>query len=191
MKKYILTLCICIAALALGVLVFEIPNVYEESDDDNFKAIALYNDASDLAYAGDFTAALSKVDEALKIIPNFTLALTTKAAILSELERYNEALEVLQLAHNLNPEDPYILANAASTYLFIGEYEYALLVIDEALSYAPGMVEAWITKGTAHGALGEFEKEIAASEEALRLDPDNAAALSNLEYALSQIEGVL
>lgn len=173
------------------MLALEVSDVSDESKDDNFKAIALYNEATDLAYAGDFTTALLKVDEALAIIPNFTLALTTKAALLSELEKYGEALEILQIAHNLSPEDPYILTNAASIYLFLGEYEYALLVIDEALSYAPDMVEAWVTKGTVHGALGEYEEEIVASEEALRLDPENVLALSNINYALEQIKKLL
>ena len=185
MKRYTLSLFLCIAFLTLlsqGAFALDMP------DNDNFKAISLYNEASDYAYAGNFEAALEKVDEALAIIPNFTVALITKAALLSELEQYGEALEVLQAAQELNPEDPYMLANAASTYLFLGEYEYALEIIDKALSYAPEMVEAWITKGTAHGALGEYDQEIAASEEALRLDPDNKLAISNINYALEQIK---
>ena len=184
MKRYTLSLFICIALFAFlsqGSFAADTP------DDDNFTAIALYNEASDYAYAGDFRAALEKIDRALAIIPNFTVALVTKAAVLSELGEYEEALEILQVASELNPEDPYMLANAASTYIFLGEYEYALEVIDKALSYAPDMVEAWITKGTAHGALGEYDQEIAASEVALRLDPGNKFAISNINYALEQI----
>ena len=188
MRRYTLILCICISLLIPGVLALDVPDTEDASEEDNFKAIALYNEASDLAYAGEFDTALEKVNEALAIIPNFTLALTTKAAILSEFEQYGEALEVLQAAYDLNPGDPYILSNAASIYILVGEYEYALEIIDKALSYAPDMVEIWIAKGTAHGALGEYEQEIAASEEALRLDPDNEFALYNLNYAQEQIE---
>jgi len=185
MRRYTRALFICIALLTLlisGVSALDIP------EGDNFKAIALYNEASDYAYAGDFEAALEKVNEALAIIPNFTVALITKGAVLSELEQYGEALLVLQAAQELSPEDPYLLANVASIFIFLGEYESALELIDEALSYAPDMVEAWITKGAAHGALGEYEQEIAASEEALLLDPDNKLAISNINYALEQIK---
>ena len=160
----------------------------ESPDDGNFKAIALYNEASDLAYAGEFSLALEKVDEALFIVPNFTVALTTKAALLSELERYDEALEALNTAYTLNPEDPYVLTNAASVYLYLGEYEYALNLTDIALSYNPELVEAWVTKGAAHGALGEYTKEVEASQQALLFDPKNPLALSNMEYALEQIK---
>jgi tetratricopeptide (TPR) repeat protein len=188
MRRYTRALFICIALLTLlipGVFALDTLDIPEG---DNFKAIALYNEASDYAYAGDFETALEKVNEALAIIPNFTVALITKGAILSELEQYGEALLVLQVAQELNPEDPYLLANVASIFLLLGEYESALEIIDTALSYSPDMVEAWITKGAVHGALGEYEQEIEASEEALRLDPDNKLAISNINYALEQIK---
>lgn len=157
---------------------------------DNFGAIELYNRAIDEASAGRFEEAVNLTDQALSIQPNFTMALITRTGLLLELEQVSEAEVSLKKALELDNKNPSVLATAASVRLKTGEFKEAIRYADDALLTDPSLIEAWIIKGTAHGALGEYEEEHNASESALTLDPDNPSALFNLRYAEDNMQPV-
>lgn len=151
--------------------------------DDNFRAIELYNLAVDKASAGEFEMAVQLCDQALEIQPNFTLALITRTGACLELDEIEKAETSVQRALQLDPDDPSVLTAAASVSLRRGDDIQAISYTDRALQSDPSLIEAWIIKGTAHGNLGEFDKEKEASENALKISPGNELAITNRDYA--------
>jgi tetratricopeptide (TPR) repeat protein len=150
---------------------------------DNRAAIELYNKAVDETAAGRFLEAINLTEQALAIQPNFTLAWVTRTGALLELGRIEEAKISLDAARVLEPDDTSVLTASASYNLQIRDYKTAIKDADKALSKDPGLIEAWIIKGTAHGELGEYQEEIHASTQALLIAPENRLVQSNLQYA--------
>lgn len=155
---------------------------------DNIGAVELYNLAVDEATAGNYSQAENLTAQALSIQPNFTLALVTRTSVLISLGRINEAKESLDKALVLDPENPVVLTTAASYHLQTNENREAVQYAAKALAADPTMVEAWIIKGTAYGSLGEYEKELNASEQALNISPGNKLALTNQNYAAGMLK---
>jgi tetratricopeptide (TPR) repeat protein len=174
--------------IILLCLVFGITPVHSgEIRNDNFEAIELYNQAVDQASAGHFYETVNLTDRALSIQPNFTLALVTRAGAYLGLGDTEKAEESVQRALILNPDNPSVLASAASVCLQKGMNREAISYAEQATAADPSMIEAWIIKGTAHGNLGEYSEEISASEQALLISPGYGPALSNRDYARSMM----
>jgi len=71
-----------------------------------------YNNAVDLANAGQYQQALDANQKALAINESFPLALANKAGILNQLGRYEEAISSADKAINLNYNTPVATASA-------------------------------------------------------------------------------
>ncbi|HWQ67885.1 MAG TPA: tetratricopeptide repeat protein [Methanospirillum sp.] len=166
-----------------------VPAIANETRQDNFGAIELYNKAVDAASSGNFNDALNLTGEALAIQPNFTVALVTRAGVLIALDRPEEAEDTVNRALVIDPANPSVLATASSLYIKTGDHTKALTFADTALDADPSLIEAWILKGTAHGALKEYPEELNASKSALALDPNNQLAKINYDFAQSHITG--
>lgn len=173
--------------LIVSVLSGAVPVLGVNLTGDNIDAIHLYNSAVDKAMAGEFDQAVHLTDQALAIQPNFTLAQITRAGALMELGRMDEAGQTLKTALAMTTEHPSLLTSVASYYLKTADYNQAISYADLAINHNPSQVEAWIIKGTAHGELGEYQEEYAASEQALAIEPENSLALSNKEYAMHHL----
>ncbi|MDD1724578.1 MAG: tetratricopeptide repeat protein [Methanospirillum sp.] len=150
-------------------------------------AVSYYNQAVDAASNSSPDEALVLIDKSLALNPDFHLALVTKAGILIDAGRYVEAETCLNKADSIKPADPYVNSSKASLYVNTVRYRESLESAEKALGEDPSLVEAWVLKGTACGALGEYEEEINASSQALTLDPRNTKARSNYEYARQAI----
>jgi len=152
-------------------------------------AIDNYNNAVDLASAGEYEEALVAVDAALSSNANFTLALATKSGILSAMERYDEALAAADAAIISNPDMVYGYVTRANALVGLGRNEEAVAAAESALERDPENLDARIILGTAFGNLGMYERELEFSEEALALSPGDSRALSNKAYAEFMLSG--
>ncbi|PWR75250.1 hypothetical protein DLD82_05535 [Methanospirillum stamsii] len=150
-------------------------------------AVSYYNQAVDAASQGSDQMAMDFLDKALSLQPDFYLAQITKAGLLSKNGNNSEAMQLLEDVNKTHPDNKYYLATMTSVFINTGQFEKAITSADAALLKDPTLIEVWILKGTAHGALGEFEEEIIASEQALKIDPENINAISNLNYAREMI----
>jgi tetratricopeptide (TPR) repeat protein len=150
---------------------------------DNLVAINHYNQAVDLAMAGNYTPALSEVDLAIKENPNFTLAHSTRAGILNALERFPEAVNASDRAIALDPGEASAWNNKAYALIHLGDASGGLAAAEKAASLDPTLTEARVNEGTALIQLGRYNEALAASEEALRLDPGSVEARKNRDEA--------
>jgi TolB-like protein len=92
--------------------------------------------------AGENDAALSAIDRAIIINPNFALAFGLRALVLVFLNRPDEAILAAQQAMRLSPRDPltflFVQANAFA-HLAAGRYEAGMPWADEALRQNGGL----------------------------------------------------
>ncbi|MBT8507738.1 hypothetical protein AZH53_04815 [Methanomicrobiaceae archaeon CYW5] len=154
-----------------------------------FSAIEEYNNAVDLAVAGEYDAALVAVDATIAADPDFTLALATKSGILSAMGRYEEALAVADATVASNPDMVYGYVARAEALINLDRSEEAIAAAEDALDRDPENLEAMILLGTAYGNLGMYEEELAVSEDALALYPDDSRAQANRFYAEFMLSG--
>jgi tetratricopeptide (TPR) repeat protein len=154
---------------------------------DNLVAIEHYNQAVDLANAGNYQEALGEVDLALQENPNFTLALVTKGGILNVLGRYQEAVNESDRAIALEPGEATAWNNKAYALIHLGDYAEGLAAAQNATERDPNLTEAWVNEGTALIRLGRFQEALAASEKALSLDPASMDAKLNRDEALANL----
>jgi len=77
--------------------------------------------------------ALIAVNQAMEQYPFSTDLFTTKAQILTNLEDYDQALELLDRARNLNPTDMEICLSIGSVLSLQGKHEEAIALYKEAL----------------------------------------------------------
>ncbi len=152
-------------------------------------AIENYNNAVELAGAGEYEEALATVDAAIATDANFTLALATKSGILSAMGRYADALSVADATIASNPDMVYGYVARAEALLHLDRNEEAVVAAKEALDRDPENLEALIILGTAYGNLGMYEEELGVSEEALALYPGDSRARANQFYAEFMLSG--
>ena len=155
------------------------------TEDENY--IYWYNTGTDLANEGKYEDALNAIDKCLKISPDFVLALTTKAGLLSVTGDYTGSLQVSEHAIAIKPGQAEAWINKADALIHLGKYEEALEASEEAIRLNPDSLKAWINKGTALGYLKRYKEELIASEEALKISQDDKRALSNKAYALAML----
>ncbi|MFQ5892433.1 MAG: tetratricopeptide repeat protein, partial [Candidatus Methanofastidiosia archaeon] len=96
-----------------------------------------------------------------------------KGITLRNLQRYEEALQALDRALELDPEDVYAWYTRGLTLLNLQKYEEALQVFDRVLELDPEDVYTWVGKGAALGNLQKYEEALQAFDRALELDPED------------------
>jgi len=110
--------------------------------------------------AGENDAALSAIDRAIALNPNFALAFGHRALVLAFLNRPDEAIIAAHQAMRLSPRDPGTFAFCqalAIAHLASGRYETGLHWADEALRENSGM-PALRLKLSLCGHLGRLEE---------------------------------
>lgn len=145
--------------------------------------ISLYNQATDLAYEGNYNDSLVMLDRALEIDPEFTLAYVSKAGILLVKGDISGALEASETATSLNPNQADAWVCKSSALISLGRYEEGIDSAKKALEIDKNYFEAWINLATAYEKLGDYKEQLKASEEALKIDPENILALASKEKA--------
>ncbi|MEP7324944.1 MAG: protein kinase [Gemmatimonadota bacterium] len=86
---------------------------------------------------GDFKGALQSMDEAARQQPNSVEFMLVRALLLRRLNRWNEALALLERAHALDPRHVSVLTNLGETYRFMGRLDDAMSAFDRALALSP------------------------------------------------------
>jgi len=109
--------------------------------------------------------------------------LLAEAALLSQLERYEEALPFFDRALEIEPEHVDALKAKGIILIFMERYEEASLILDKAVELAPEDRDALNFKSTALAALGKSRE---AGEYLLRIakieEKINSIVLSGIEH---------
>jgi Flp pilus assembly protein TadD len=79
-------------------------------------AVALYDQADKLKDAGQLDEAAAKLQEAVTVDPNYSLAHSGLAVVLQRLGRHEEAIAHARRACELEPNDPFSFTALSVTY---------------------------------------------------------------------------
>jgi serine/threonine-protein kinase len=132
----------------------------------------------------DWAGAEADYKRAIELNPNSGVAYDAYGLMLAALERYDEAIEVQQRAHELDPVAHRM--DIATTYLRAGKNEEAMRAILDCLELDPHLALAHATAGWAYILNGKTEQGIASLRKALSLSPDSTLYLAQLGQALAR-----
>lgn len=117
-------------------------------------------------------------------------SLARDAAQLAQFQQFDEALARAQLAAQLLPSNPDILALLGSLYLQVSEPqpEQAIAALSKANELQPENALVMFALGSAYFSQDDFSQAARAIEAGLALEPDNANALFDLGNAYYKLK---
>jgi tetratricopeptide (TPR) repeat protein len=145
-------------------------------------ALALYNLAMTLSWAGKYEEALRLSEGAMAMRPGNSDATSLHGRLLQKLGRGEEALTQLEEAVRLNPNDSLALSRVAEEYGRTGKIELARDHLQRAIRHTPERApisfraNLHVQLGQCHFLLGESSDARHEFETALEIDPSAAAA---------------
>ena len=133
--------------------------------------------------AGNLDEALEDFDEAIRLLPDFELALCTRGSLRAERGELKTALADLRAALRLDPNDDSALIERGLVYREMGELDKALRDLTKAIRLCPHAPDVLMHRARVYLHRGDREQALADCEEALRIDPENEEALKVREEA--------
>ncbi len=137
------------------------------------------------AKAGHHADVIRWSDAALARDATFAPALKELAGAATVLGQWDRAIEALQRAVTLRPEDTHALADLGNVYLQRQRVSDAVTVLERALALDTTLPRANNTLGLAYLAQGELGRAEQQFREAVRIQPDLAEAHGNLANLLA------
>jgi tetratricopeptide (TPR) repeat protein len=134
---------------------------------------------------GNSTAAIAAFDGAVDLDPSLALAWSYQGRALAQQEQHTEALLSYNQAVALQPESARALVGQCAALNKTRQYEAAAAACEAALQasdgdwWAIGPAEAWTQYAQALAGQGQYEAALAASNRAIGLRPNYAAAHSD------------
>src|SRR5689334_112985 len=140
-----------------------------------------------LKYASDYdwAGAEAELKRAIELNPNSGDAYDFYGLLLSSLERYDEAIEMQQRAHALDPLSHRM--DLVTTYLRAGRYDDALRSVLRVIEVEPQLPLAHLTLGWVYILTGRPVEGIAAIEKAVSLAPDSTLYLAQMGQAYARV----
>lgn len=146
--------------------------ILSDSESSGQEIRDLIDEANQLYLKGNLQDALSKIDTALILKPNHSIALVTKTQILIELGIYEEADKTADKLLEVSEVNPTAWFLKALTLILQEKYSESLPFIDEYLSTAPEDSMALSIKGIALAELGQLDESRAIIDKSLDFNPD-------------------
>jgi tetratricopeptide (TPR) repeat protein len=109
-----------------------------------------------------------------------------RAVAYLQLDRAEEALDDIERALRVVPDDAFTRLLAGSAYLDLDRPEEAVAAFDTALRTDPEYLSAWIGRSAAFVEMGLDEQAVSDGREAVAIAPDDGGALNALCWALVQ-----
>jgi len=106
---------------------------------------------------------------------------------LNEIDRVDDAIQVLEQAAALEPESPQARNNLGIAYRKRGRFAEAIASCQEAIRLRPDFFQAHNTLGLAYVAAGRPELAVEAYRRAIELRPRYARAQNNLALAFQEL----
>ena len=143
---------------------------------------------------GQFAEAARMADESIRLAPESAQGFRLRSAALSSLARSlpkgdrgqpgGEAVASAREAVRLAPHDPNNHLALAQALPMTGDIRGADQAVQELLRLAPNSAATWVTASLVALSAKNWGAAIAASQNALEIEPENHAALNNLGVAL-------
>ncbi|MBR1398219.1 MAG: tetratricopeptide repeat protein [Selenomonadaceae bacterium] len=128
---------------------------YQQADNE-FLAIQKYNEGIRLYYQKNYSAALVKYNEAIKLNQNFAFAYINRGVTYATLKNYNQAINDYNKAIHLNPNAALAYHNRGNTYGEMGNYTQAIADFTKAIEINPNLAESYADRGYNYCKLGKF-----------------------------------
>jgi len=116
--------------------------------------------------------AIAEAERAIALNPNYAVSYVGLAAILRNVGRPEEALELVKKGMRLNTYYPdWYASNLGDAYSLLGRYEEALTAYRDALIRNPNLLLAHLGLASIYSELGREEEAWAEAAEVLRISP--------------------
>jgi len=137
---------------------------------------------------GNHAVASKALDAVLLFDRKYVPALITKADLLEKENRFDEALEILQRAARLQPEDPGILPRVVHVLYALGRIDEALKELDSAIAQNPEHWAAYSFQGQILSDLDRLPDALQSFENAVRIRPADADLQVELGEVLRRLD---
>jgi tetratricopeptide (TPR) repeat protein len=104
--------------------------------------------------------------------------LLSRAKAFNDLRRYEEALQDLNRALELDPNNTQALGLRGNTYLTMKRYEQALRDLNRALQLDPNNAQTLGLRGDTYRKMKRYEQALQDFTRGLQLDPNNTTVLA-------------
>jgi tetratricopeptide (TPR) repeat protein len=118
--------------------------------------------------------ALSYLDQALTLDPDYTYAVAERGVVHLLLGHYDNALLDFNRAIELDPLHAGAIASRGETYRQMELYERALCEFDLAISIGPAHDWVYAERAETYRALGDYRKALESIESAISLNPTDS-----------------
>ena len=132
--------------------------------------------------------ALSDLDAAIALLPEFPNSYVYRALVWNSERRYEEAIEDLHFAQKRAPKDPTVLMNLAGALAQIGQLDRAIETYDQAIKERPDAAQLYYNRAVTYILRKDRAKALTDLNQAIALRPDFADAYENRGVLLS-VEG--
>lgn len=136
----------------------------------------VFQKATDFYLRGRLREAEPLYREILKNVPDHFDALHLLGVIEAQKKNSAAAVELMNKALRVNPQDAAAHSNLANVLLILKRFEEALNSCDRALELQPDFADAHGNRGIALRGLNRFEDSLASCDRALELRPNFAEA---------------
>lgn len=131
---------------------------------------------------GQSEQAISKLNNVIRIRPNYISAINHLASIYFNLGQVDKALEVLNRGLDKNPDNVKLAGQLGLMLVLVKRFEEAIAPLEYVCEKDKSNPDYFNYLGMAYMGLGELEKAKEMFHLALKIDPDLVQALNNLGY---------
>jgi tetratricopeptide (TPR) repeat protein len=155
------------------------PNLSTVAVGTQATAADLLIQAVEQAIAGETQGALTSINQAIRLRPNYAGAYFVRANFHGLLGNKQRTLTDLNEAIRLNPQYTEAFFNRGKTRADLGDMQAAITDYNEAIRLNPQLAVAFIGRGIARADLGDKQAAIKDYNEAIRLSAQYAVAFYN------------
>lgn len=138
------------------------------------RAVVLHGQGVAALQSNQALLAAELIGQAVQLDPSSLAALVNYAAVLQELERFEDAVHSCDRAIALDPNCPQAFYNRGNALRALSQHSAAVASYDRAIALAANYADAYLNRGLALSALNRSDDAIASYEAAIRISPASA-----------------
>jgi tetratricopeptide (TPR) repeat protein len=136
-----------------------------------------------------FTLSKENFETAVMVMPDSIRTYDALAVLLQREEQHQEAIEIYTKALDLIGETPPLISKIAYAYIYIPDWENAIIWFEKYLEHDSEDINALINLSVAYSNMGNHDKWFEYTTRVLELQPDNTQFLFNAgQYWFMQMQ---
>jgi tetratricopeptide (TPR) repeat protein len=150
---------------------------------DSTYVAAYFKHAAIQYQLGNYEICIREQNDIIKRFPDYIKdAYSNRGMCYCFLKKYDKALDDLNKARQLSPEDPMSYLNLAFAKSCMQEYQLAIYDLDTAITLRPDYAKAFANRGFAKEQLKKYKEAIEDYNKALEIEPDYPEVYFNRGY---------